>query len=266
MIAEQAGGPVADERLVAFKLAVARELASLASGFLIDRHYGFDEVVRQGLLPPSCGLILAADALVHVPGEPVEDTELDVGVDAAAARTAGAVALKLLVVWRDDERRAHRAETARRFVDLARSHGMLSVLEPVVRGGPGFDREAAILEAATELGRVGCDLYKCEVPTHGKGEPEEVTDWCRRIDAVLPCPWVVLSQGVDRQRFPAAVEAACRGGASGMLAGRAIWSDVAGADDPGPLLRERAGPRLRRLAEIVDAHGVPWHERGGAAG
>jgi len=55
-------------------------------------------------------------------------------------------------------------------------------------------------------------------------------------------------------------------GASGMLAGRAIWSDVAGADDPGPLLRERAGPRLRRLAEIVDAHGVPWHERGGAAG
>jgi tagatose-1,6-bisphosphate aldolase len=51
-----------------------------------------------------------------------------------------------------------------------------------------------------------------------------------------------------------------------MLAGRAIWSDVAGADDPGPLLRERAGPRLRRLAEIVDAHGVPWHERGGAAG
>jgi sulfofructosephosphate aldolase len=266
MIAEQAGGPVADERLVAFKLAVARELASLASGFLIDRHYGFDEVVRQGLLPPSCGLILAADTLVHVPGEPVEDTELDVGVDAAAARTAGAVALKLLVVWRDDERRAHRAETARRFVDLARSHGMLSVLEPVVRGGPGFDREAAILEAATELGRVGCDLYKCEVPTHGKGEPEEVTDWCRRIDAVLPCPWVVLSQGVDHQRFPAAVEAACRGGASGMLAGRAIWSDVAGADDPGPLLRERAGPRLRRLAEIVDAHGVPWHERGGAAG
>jgi sulfofructosephosphate aldolase len=174
------------------------------------------------------------------------------------------VALKLLVVWRDDARRAHRTETARRFVELTRSHGLLSVLEPVVRGVPGFDREAAIVEAAAELGQSGCDLYKCEVPTHGEGEPGDITGWCCRIDAVLPCPWVVLSQGVERERFPAAVEAACRGGASGMLAGRAVWSDVAGEEDPAPLLRDRSVPRLRQLAEIVDAHGVPWHERGAA--
>jgi sulfofructosephosphate aldolase len=266
MIAERTRKPVPDERLVAFKLAVARELAPLASGFLIDRRYGFDEVARRCLLPASCGLILAADALVQAAGEPVEDTELDTEVDAAAARAAGTVALKLLVVWRDDDRRAHRAETAHRFVDLARSQGLLSVLEPVVRGGPGFDREVAIVEAAAELGQSGCDLYKCEVPTHGQGEPAEITGWCRRLDAVLPCPWVVLSQGVDRERFPAAIEAACRGGASGMLAGRAIWSDVAGADDPAPLLRERSVPRLERLADIVDTHGVPWHQRGVTGG
>jgi sulfofructosephosphate aldolase len=252
---------VDSERMVRFKLAAARELGPYASGFLIDRHYGFDELVGQRLLPPTCGLILAADALEQPPGGAVEETELDDGVDAGAARDAGAVALKLLVVWRDDERRAQRVETASRFVERARASGLLSVLEPVVRGPAGFDRESAIVEAASELGPVGCDLYKCEVPTHGEGDGDEITAWCRRIDEVVPCPWVVLSQGVQPDRFPAAVEAACRGGASGMLAGRAIWTDALPADDPAELLRERSVPRLRELAGIVDACGRPWNAK-----
>jgi sulfofructosephosphate aldolase len=252
---------VDDARMVRFKLAVARELGPYASGFLIDRHYGYDEIVRERLLPPSCGLILAADALQQPPGGIVEDTDLDTGVDAAAARAAGVVALKLLIIWRDDSERARRVETSRRFVELARAHGLLSVLEPVTRGPEGFDRESAIVEAAAELGTVGCDLYKCEVPTHGAGEPGEITEWSRRIDAAVPCPWVVLSQGVPPERYPAAVEAACRGGASGMLAGRAVWTATLAAEDPTELLRAHSVPRLQQLAAIVDAHGRPWREQ-----
>jgi len=252
---------VDDERMVRFKLAVARELGPYASGFLIDRRFGYDEIVRDQLLPPSCGLILAADALEQPPDGIVEDTDLDTGVDAGAARANGVVALKLLIIWRDDDQRARRVDTARRFVDLALSHGLLSVLEPVVRGSEGFDREAAIVEAAGELSVVGCDLYKCEVPTHGAGEPDEITEWCRRIDAAVPCPWVVLSQGVDPERYPTAVEAACRGGASGMLAGRAVWTATLAADDPTQLLREHSVPRLQQLGAIVDAHGRPWRAK-----
>jgi sulfofructosephosphate aldolase len=250
-----------DARMVRFKLAVARELGPYASGFLIDRHYAYEEIARERLLPAGCGLILAADALEQPPGGVVEETDLDEEVDAAAAARNGVVALKLLVIWRDDERRARRVETARRFVELARAHGLLSVLEPVVRGPEGFDRETAIVEAATELAAVGCDLYKCQVPTLGAGEPDEITAWSRRIDAVVPCPWVVLSQGVDPERYPVAVEAACKGGASGMLAGRAVWTSTLAADDPTALLRERSVPRLQELARIVDAHGRPWREK-----
>jgi sulfofructosephosphate aldolase len=253
-----------DSRMVRFKLAVARELGPYASGFLIDRQYGYEQLVRDRLLPTSTGLILAADALVQPPGGVVEDTDLDDGVDAGGARSNGVVALKLLIVWRDDEQRPRRVDTARRFVELARAHGLLSVLEPVVRGRPGFDREAAIVEAAHELGGVGCDLYKCEVPTHGAGEPDEITAWCRRVDAAVPCPWVVLSQGVDPERYPVAVEAACRGGASGMLAGRAVWTATLAADDPTELLRAHSVPRLQQLAAIVDAHGRPWQAKVGA--
>jgi len=72
----------------------------------------------------------------------------------------------------------------------------------------------------------------------------------------------VLSQGVDPADFPRAVEASCEGGASGMLAGRAVWTATLGADDPTALLQQHSVPRLEELAAIVDAHGRPWHERG----
>lgn len=256
------GHDATDERMIAFKVAVARELAPYASGLLIDRHYGFDEVARA-VAPTSCGLILAVDALVQEPGGVVEDTDVDGGADVAAAKAAGAVAIKLLVIWRDDAERERRVETSRRFVELAREHGVLSVLEPVVRVAEE-ERDAAIVEAARELAAVGPSLYKCEVPMHGRGDVDEITRRCRELDAAVPCPWVVLSQGVDPADFPAAVEAACKGGASGMLAGRAVWTATLGADDPTELLRVHSVPRLRELAAIVDAHGRPWREKAGA--
>ena len=248
MLAEH-GHDATDDRMAAFKRAVAAELAPHASGFLIDR----DHAEAVAPLVPH-GLILAVDVLEQEPGEIVEDTSLD-EEPRLAPRVA---ALKLLVIWRDDERRAERVEMSRRFVALADRHGVLSVLEPVVRHE---DREWAIVEAAAELGAVRPSLYKCQVPLEGRGDPDEITARCREIDAALPCPWVVLSQGVAPDDFPAAVAAACRGGASGMLAGRAVWTATLGADDPTDLLREHSVPRLRELAAIVDEHGRPWREK-----
>jgi sulfofructosephosphate aldolase len=242
------------ERVERFKSAVARHLAPPASGFLIDR----DHVAAVEPLVPH-GLILAVDRLVQEPGEVVEDTSLEEDVDPPA----GVAALKLLVIWRDDDRRAERVEMSRRFVDLAARHGLLSVLEPVVRV-PDARREEAIVEAARELGAVRPSLYKCQVPLAGRGDPGEITQRALEIDAALPVPWVVLSQGVEPDDFPRAVEAACKGGASGMLAGRALWTSALAAEDPTPLLRERSIPRLRELADIVEAHGRPWREKGAA--
>jgi sulfofructosephosphate aldolase len=77
---------------------------------------------------------------------------------------------------------------------------------------------------------------------------------CREITAVLPVPWVVLSQGVPFDEFPQAVEDACKGGARGFLAGRALWSNTLAADDPTELLRTQSVPRLHELIEIVDRY------------
>jgi sulfofructosephosphate aldolase len=253
MLAEHATGPVSDADLVRFKLAVARTVGPHASGFLIDRTFGFEQAVP--LLPASCGPILAADTLRHaVAGGPVEETGLDDAVDPVAARERGVVALKLLVIWRRDERRDARLAMAAEFVRRCADAGLLSVLEGVAR--PADD--GVLLEAARELGGLRPSLYKAQVPRLGQGDAGEIARLCERVTATVPVPWVVLSQGVPVADFPACVRIACRAGASGFLAGRAIWSDTLA--DPERLLRERSVDRLRSLGEIVDAVARPWRE------
>jgi sulfofructosephosphate aldolase len=262
MLAEE-GHPADDAALVAFKRDVAEVLGPLASAFLIDRHYAYAEIVRDRTLPEDCGLILAADALSQPPGGPVEDTELDEAVDPGQARRAGVVALKLLVIWKRDGQEERRVATAHRFVELCRSAGLLSVLEPVAVPAPGqrdFDLDAAILDAAAALSPAGPSLYKAQVPRRGKGEAAELVAACEKLDRRLARPWVVLSNGVDAADFPTAVEAACRAGASGMLAGRALWRDAIATPDPPAALRAQSADRLRRLADTVDRHGRPWTE------
>ena len=254
-------GAVGDEVLRDFKVTVAHEVGPHASGFLIDADYGFDAIVRQRLLPPTCGLILAIDALQH-DGPVVVDTDIDRRIDPAEARAAGAVALKLLVVWRRDERRAQRAALAAEFIATCAAAGLCSVLEPVARPAAGesdFDLNASILEAAAELGPLRPSLYKAQVPSQGRGPAAEIAAVCDRLTATLPVPWVALSQGVTIADFPGAVEIACRAGASGFLAGRAIWSDTVGAADHAAEIRRRSVDRLHRLGDIVDEHARPWH-------
>jgi sulfofructosephosphate aldolase len=223
-----------DDRMRRFKTAVARELAPHASGFLIEPQF-VDDV--RPYVPQ--GLILAVDLLEQERGGIVDDTSLD-EIDELPA---GVDALKLLVIWRDDERRAERVEMCERFVALAARHGVLSVLEPVVRD------DAQIEAAARELGATRPSLYKCQAPRQG-----DIVARCEEITRVVPVPWVVLSQGVPRDEFPRAVEDACRGGARGFLAGRALWTNTLEAEDPTELLRTQSLQRLQELSEIVDRY------------
>jgi sulfofructosephosphate aldolase len=259
MLGEHTPAPVPDSDLTKFKLAVATVLGQHASGFLIDRTFGFDQVLSERLLPPTCGLILAADRLQHPPeGGPVIRTSLDEEINPAHVRERGVVAMKLLLVWRPDDGRDERLAMAAEFVRRCSAAGLLSILEGVVRPTSDHDFDKLQLEAAAELGALRPSLYKAQVPRRGVGDQAAVARVCERISASIPVPWVVLSQGVTIENFPTAVRTACHAGASGFLAGRAIWSDT--LSDPTPLLRTRAVDRLKRLAEVVDSTARPWQE------
>jgi sulfofructosephosphate aldolase len=265
---DEGGLAAEDDDIRAFKVEAARALSPLASGLLIDPQFGLDAVLDAGALANDCGLIVAADRLEQRRGEIVEASAFDLDLDLARFVALGAVALKLLVLWRRDDDDGRRVRMVEAFVAAAAHVGLLSIVEGVVRpprdGGLG-DREGDVLAAAIELGATQPDLYKAEVPTLGRGDPSEIEDRSGAISEALGCPWVVLSAGVDPDRFPASVAAACRGGASGFLAGRGVWGPSIRPGDVGRRLREEATGRFAALAGIVDEHARPWRSVLGGA-
>ena len=262
MIEAVSDGPVDDTAVSDFKVQVASTLAPIASAMLFDRQFGLPAFTAAGQANAGCGRIVAVDTLVQVPGEIVTDTGLDETADVAGLAASGAVALKFLVLWRGAENADRCVDLAERFVAMCRSAGLIAILEAMVRLPTGadeatWDRNQAIVDAAQALGAVRPDLYKSDVPSYGRGSAEEIQAWSERVSQALPCPWVVLSNGVTIEDFPGAVQAACRGGASGFLAGRAIWADCLG-DDHASRLAKTSAPRLKQLIQIVDEHARPW--------
>lgn len=256
MFAAHQDHPVSDEQLTAFKLEATRVLTPHASAVLVDRQFALDRVVAEDAVAPGCGLIAAADHFTPAYGELVGRVTVDRELDPARAREQGAVALKLLVLFRPDRGRRERLAMVEDFVGRCREAGLVSIVEPVSRppiSGGDWDWDAGVLAAARELGSLGADLYKAEVPLRGQGEPDEIRRRCAQITAAVESPWVVLSSGVPQDVFPTAVQLACAEGASGFLAGRAVWLSCLAAEDVEADLRTSAVARLQHLCEIVDA-------------
>ncbi|MET0772556.1 MAG: hypothetical protein ABWZ82_05685 [Candidatus Limnocylindrales bacterium] len=264
-----AGRPSGDGDLDAFRDLVLEEVESHVSAVLLERGY----LCRTAITRWPAGrpaLILAADDLRQELGSPAQDAGLDTEA-VTVAPELGATALKLLMPWTagaDDETHARQAATVAAFVDAAHDAGLPALVEAIVHGGtrPGERRATPdeLLGAAAILAR-GADVYKAQVPIHGGDTPADVTALAREMTQVVGIPWVVLSTGVPDARFPELVAASCRGGASGFLAGRAIWSRAVAGTDATSTRALLAGSiaDLGRLASIVDAEARPWTEATG---
>lgn len=251
------GVEVDDEVLGAFKRAAIGVLSPLASGILLDRPFAV-MTDRPNGIAENCGLILAADVLEQPAGQGVVNTTLDPAVTPEFVEHVGAVALKLLVIWRPDEGKEERAALVSSFVALAEESGVASLVEGIVRPGGGAqdwaspsERHDAIIAAAEELSAFGGSIYKAEVPGYVPGDVSLVREHSERVSEVVTGPWVVLSNGVAQPDFADAVREACHGGARGFLAGRAIWADTVAETDPVAAMTERSRQRLRDLTDIV---------------
>jgi sulfofructosephosphate aldolase len=256
---------VSDEHVQEFKVAVAQTLAPFASAMLFDTQFAMPALRAARKANPACGLIVAADRLLQDAGAPVTDTEIDLDVDPEHVRAMGAVAMKLLLLWKGPESSERCLDLATKFMERCHAFGLIGIIEAMVRQpaeAPAWDHEVEIIAAARALAASRPDLYKGEVPFLGRGAPGEIRAVSEAITEAIGCPWVVLSQGVEIDDFPRSVEAACRGGASGFLAGRAIWADSLSDDDYRARLGSASAPRLMSLSRLVDRVAYPWHLAG----
>jgi len=243
------GRAIADSELVGFKVQASEALTPHASGVLVDRLYGL-----PAARVATCPVILAADVLhADVVGGPVTRAEVDHEVTAAVVDEFGATALKMLVAWLPDARETATA-LAEEFMDLCRRLEIIGIVEGVVRPTDfdtwsDADKNDALVQAAQDLTTTKPDLYKAEVPLFGVGRGAEIIATAQRITDSVDCPWVVLSSGVDAEAFPRAVNLSMAGGASGFLAGRAVWAAATAATDPGDFMRSQSAARLQQLAD-----------------
>jgi tagatose-1,6-bisphosphate aldolase len=261
----------AEEELVAFKADKLRALAGSASAFLLDPTYGVpalrslqghDFGVLVAAEPPSRGNYNGEPRALRLPEQ-----------DAEWVRSQGGDALKFLVQLRAD-RSAVPGEPDLSEEALAviaevvadcRAAGVPSVVENLVYPLPQEEeltpqrRADAIIEAARALDQVGPDLLKLEYP----GSPEA----CRRLAESISRPWAVLSAGVSFEEFSNVLRISCdEGGASGFIAGRAVWKEAVGMDAPTrqKFLAEEGRRRLDGLVAAIDGRARPWREATGA--
>jgi tagatose-1,6-bisphosphate aldolase len=226
-------------------------------------------VLEAGALADSCGLLVAAEpeSRGNFNGEPRASRLAE--QDAAWVRDLGGHAVKFLVQLRpgrphltgEPDLAEEVLDVVRAVVEDCRAAGVPSVVENLIYQLPGEEpltsaqREDLVVEAARKLDEIGPDLLKLEYPGSPKG--------CRRIASTVHGPWAVLSAGVAFAEFQDVLRISCdEGGASGFIAGRAIWKEAIGLDGARrqEFLDTVARPRLDDCLAAVDGRARPWRE------
>ncbi len=186
------------------------------------------------------------------------------------AKRLGVDAVKLLVYYHPDSKKAAEIEDLVTHVaDMCNKFDMLFMLEPLsysIDSGEkkvsGGERRCVVIETARRLTACGGDILKAEFPLDFNQFPNEA-DWvsaCSELTETIHIPWVLLSASVDFDTYFRQVEIACRSGASGVAAGRAVWKEAAEVDPEArsDFLIGAASTRMQRITKLVNSTAAPY--------
>jgi tagatose 1,6-diphosphate aldolase len=277
------------EDVASLKRLLVESLARHASAVLVDPALGYP--ATADVIDPRRGLLLTLehDAFEERSGErrsgPIP------GWSVEAISRLGADAVKVLAWYRPDASAAtrdHQLEWVRSVADDCSRFEIPLVLELLLYDLPGrpvpdepSHRAGMVIESLSHFAGSGADLFKVESPVPPDAlAPLDTADgrghqrWFSEVDHLLDKPWVVLSAGASPESFRRVLSHACEAGASGYLAGRAIWLDAVSTfpdtEQCRVDLETTAVPIARDLTAITHDRGRPWWDRldetGSAAG
>ena len=266
--------PDADFSLLAqVKSEIIGALSREASAVLTDPVYGLSAAMGMS---GGCGLLLAVEKSGYAGETTARHTELLPGWTVEKIRKAGADAVKLMVYYHPGSGALAERQQALISAVVSECHRWdlpvflepmsYSIQEGKAKDSPEFAAERAqvVIETARQLSRSGADALKLEFPLDIQYDSDE-NSWreaCARLSEAATVPWVLLSAGVDFERFERQARLACECGASGFLAGRAIWKEGAAMppEQRGAFLAGVARDRLLRLLEIAAEQARPWSD------
>jgi len=273
------------EDVAGFKELLIRELQRESSAMLLDPHYAYPRGVT--LLDASLGMILTLEDSIF---EETRGGRLSAEIDdwsVEKIKRAGGDGVKLLTWYRPDAEpavcRAQQDFTAR-VGDACARFDIPFVFEllvyPLARDAEQTrdyvemktKRPELVLESVETFAapRFGVDLFKLESPVAADDVPEagaegsaEVQRWFDQLGRAAGRPWVMLSAGAGMDEFARVLAHAYRAGASGYLAGRAIWMKAFDQfpdwDAMSAGLKGEAVAYMRQLNLLTDAGALPWH-------
>lgn len=260
--------PVTPALFAAFKRHAIAALAGEASAVLTDPAYGLPNgglTVRGGLLCP----LEVTDYSVH-PSQRGFRPIPDWGVE--QIKRAGGDGVKLLLYYHPDApNAADQRAVVEWTVDECARWDIPLYLEPIAfspdpdRPLSAIEHQQVVIESARTFSTLGIDVLKAEFPVDIRQVTDETMwmDALQALDAACSVPWTLLSAGVSYGVFKRQVELACRAGASGIIAGRAVWNEAVELHGEAreSFLRLTAVQRLRELAAIVAQYARPWTAR-----
>jgi tagatose 1,6-diphosphate aldolase len=277
---EQNPDAVTYEEMVDFKLDLCKAVASLVSAILLDPVYGAAQAIAAGVLPGHIGLLVSLEKTGYSGEKTARITEILPGWSVEKIKRMGASAIKLLVYFRPDLK-----EIASRQLDLIAGvadecikEDIPLLVEPVsypieevgISSQKFADRKPElVIETARQITSLPIDILKAEFPADMEFEQDEkkLLKICQELDRASRSPWVLLSAGVDFKTFSHQVKIACKAGASGFLAGRALWQEgvrIHSREERMNFFKSTAAPRLKELTKIVKRYGKPWYAKMGS--
>ena len=269
---------VSYQDMVDFKLDLCQAMAPLASAILLDPLYGAGQAVAAGVLPGHIGLLVSLEKTGYTGSTSARLTELLPDWGVKKVKEMGGSACKLLIYFRPDfkDTVAQQLDLVAELAEECRQEDIPLLVEPVSypaedEGPEEFARKKPelVIETARKLTALPIDILKSEFPADINYEKDEqkLLAYCRELDRASRLPWVLLSAGVSFEVFCRQAEIAFRAGASGFLAGRALWqeaTDITSRAGRKKFFEATAAARFKELAELADKYGTPWYTKMGS--
>ncbi len=266
-----ADGGSSDCGLSRFKQDVVGCLASPSTAVLLDPETGLAPCLTSSALSGQTACIVASDT--GSTGDPtVLEAKLIPNWSVRQSALIGASGVKLLVYYHPDSPNATATEKLVEGVGQACARFEIPLyLEPLsydpdALGNrlPPDELKRVVIETARRLIPLGADVLKAEFPWNIADSPDQAK-WkvaCSELTDACDVPWVLLSAGVPFETFYAQARIACESGASGVMAGRAVWKEAVTVDghDRTEFLRGPGLERLTKLRELCDALGRSFKE------
>ncbi|HEX77334.1 MAG TPA: DUF2090 domain-containing protein [Dehalococcoidia bacterium] len=277
MIQEAGVANVSYEDMVQRKLELCSTLAPHASAVLLDPEYGIAPCIARHVLPGGTGLLVSIEATGYGGSRESRLTTLLEGWSVEKIKRLGASGVKMLVYYHPDlaEVAQRQRDTVSEVAQDCLKYDIPFVVEPLsypieaeAKTAPQFAtrKPQIVIDTARQITGLPIDILKAEFPADFRyiSDEGQLLDLCHKLDQASRVPWVLLSAGVSYEAFCTEVKIACQAGASGFLAGRALWQEalsIADARDRLKFLSTTVVDRLNRLKDIATKYATPWQRR-----